>query len=831
MSPGNPMHEQPLDLAFGKPPPIYSNGGMFEEGEEVTEEMMEPLNEIVLDYALPGKEKVQTYIFRHEHKYYINLEQLQSHGRIVNDERPICIGPDENNVTTLDLYFNDYPAYRMAKQWNVMKPLLVIEDPSCFEGRILDQSTSTFHLFLQIRALTILCRPEDMTFNEQPLHISIRAQHKRFGKHETETGTSVEFHHGSHKNIKKRDPRSFYLTQKYHGNLRRSQAGSPIDGIKNPLSKIIPGIKNPLSDHDGEGDPISKLKSVFKSAISDVEFFAQKLPEYGLKLSHELLQELEKLTNWEFHTGFHIKMHKNLNHKQRVDVTEGLHNVTTLIPTITFVDTWAKIDMAVNVGVNFEIYLELDNEDDVDVSFQMEVVLTVTSLVFCAVYLWPIPGVWDCVFGLSTGLGCGVWDMGKGNVGKGPDGQSIKDSRTGFQAKGQKKGSGLFGRHGLGLGGGIGLGLWTIIESTTEFNMTTPGFHFTVLGGSKAKWGWKNGKATHDAFDGHVDWKPPKYNVHQAAAKIHVGFGPMFSIDIMKGLSIGARIEMPQVAFGITDMHDVDRDCNPGGPFKRALQLAVTIRLGLYAGVTLFKFINFELPQFKTGIPGLEGLSYVFTPWKQYFDITHKVWAQWLWDVGTPLGFLKLPTNIIAAVNPKPRNDTNGTEDDAFPGSNTRLPYWGANTFPGDYDPTAALRTVFATDPRLFQPETIVMTVTGTTPSSGVEVSTGFGNSSTYDTSSAFSISTPEPESTGSTTSSDAETDDSTPSTSLEPPSSFSPSTESRPLKPTPRNPQLHPSPQTPKPKNPHLHPNPQKPKPTPPPPPPPPHPRAPCEP
>jgi hypothetical protein len=66
---------------------------------------------------------------------YVNLETLETHGCISNHTGPICSPPDEKDLTTLHLEFNDYFAFKLAKQyWNNRTDLLfVIEDESCFE--------------------------------------------------------------------------------------------------------------------------------------------------------------------------------------------------------------------------------------------------------------------------------------------------------------------------------------------------------------------------------------------------------------------------------------------------------------------------------------------------------------------------------------------------------------------------------------------------------------------------------------------------------------------------------------------------------------------------
>jgi hypothetical protein len=264
------------------------------------------------------------------------------------------------------------------------------------------------------------------------LKAMINAQPKRFGPEETETASDVGIKFGSMRQLKNSYPEPFTLKS------RRSSVDLPITSERdNPLKDIMSEATEAFTSFASEAT--SAIKSVATSAAGE-----------ALKKLDSLEQGLG--TEW----SFNINMHHNIKDKsitaesgnetsnealetdeQRKNVMEGAQKIMPNLPSITFVDSHASMDLefqfkfrtSIAKGIGKKTNIDVDGKDGgdmdlgkrdikdwvqdasltvvaveaVDVRLQVETNFPAGTTLFCSLYLWPIPGAFACAPLASVG--------------------------------------------------------------------------------------------------------------------------------------------------------------------------------------------------------------------------------------------------------------------------------------------------------------------------------------------------------------------------------------------------------------------------------------------
>jgi hypothetical protein len=267
----------------------------------------------------------------------------------------------------------------------------------------------------------------DMSFVEQPgvLKATINAQPKRFGPQETETASDVGIKFGSIRQLKKSYPEAFTLKS------RRSSVDLPI-----------------ISEHDNPiEDILSEATEAFSSFASEATSAVKSIATSAAGEALEKIDSLEQGLGTEW--SFNINMHHNIKDEpitaesgnqtsneavetdeQRKNVMEDAQKTMPGLPSITFVDSHASMDLefqfkfrtSIAKGIGKKIDIDVDGKDGgdknlgkrdigdwvqdasltvvaveaVDVRLQVETNFPAGATLFCSLYLWPIPGAFAC---------------------------------------------------------------------------------------------------------------------------------------------------------------------------------------------------------------------------------------------------------------------------------------------------------------------------------------------------------------------------------------------------------------------------------------------------
>jgi hypothetical protein len=266
---------------------------------------------------------------------------------------------------------------------------------------------------------------DSMSFLHEPgaLSVQITARHKEFGPEEPVTGSDMTVRVGS--------------LRKLH-----SLARKPFRMGRRLKRDIIPDVGKILSKPGGDngGFPIPsqivdhiKPDSLISEAVSIATGLGSNILSQAASIGQGLAEKLEK--GLPINHTHSIRMHHNINSEthqideSRKDITGGAKQWLTVLPQITFIDSYAEIDLDVHfvfqMGIANKIkdafgeskddyesmleerggignvianaYVEVEAMEDVSVQLQVEVVLPAGAILFCSLYLFPVPDFFDCV--------------------------------------------------------------------------------------------------------------------------------------------------------------------------------------------------------------------------------------------------------------------------------------------------------------------------------------------------------------------------------------------------------------------------------------------------
>ncbi|KAF2876586.1 hypothetical protein BDV95DRAFT_231205 [Massariosphaeria phaeospora] len=293
-------------------------------------EIFWPKDEIVLDYQFRDG-KIQSYNYVHQKSIYVNLEQLQTHSLLL-DDRQLCVAQSTPNRTTLNLDFRHQDSYMMARQAWRKGLLFVVEDDSCHEEE----------------GVRSVYRADRLFFNDTALSVDIDAADRRFGPYEADTAKRVQVLTGPLRQLKKRDSeQKYYVTPRIKRGIHELVKKRSTDSTNElPGLDIIPTGILPSNIPD------------FTSAIPGLD--PTSLP--GVGDIFDTLSTFAEATGWHLNKTMNIRVEKNFDgtdgsEHSRIELTKGFREAVpdVSIPKVTLVDTYAKMDLDITVGMSWNI--------------------------------------------------------------------------------------------------------------------------------------------------------------------------------------------------------------------------------------------------------------------------------------------------------------------------------------------------------------------------------------------------------------------------------------------------------------------------------------------
>lgn len=273
-------------------------------------------------------------------------------------------------------------------------------------------------------------------------------EHLNFGPYGAEATHNVTIHTGSFRQLKKRSKSQFYLTSRLErgitGHLqKRCMQGEDNScrqiedlGSLNKHADMIPSL--PIID-DLPGatkltDVVSLPTEIAKKPIETVEDYfggdsndlLENIKKFGLDKMHDLFEEIEEATSFRFNKTMNIEFEGNFDgshsSKERMQIGEDLAKYISL-PNITLINTYAKANLDIGVGVTFNIvgaadkifggdvseglkgafedsiedlYVQAEAVEDLHIRLQAEIQGSAGAYVVCLVWFYPDPGAYSC---------------------------------------------------------------------------------------------------------------------------------------------------------------------------------------------------------------------------------------------------------------------------------------------------------------------------------------------------------------------------------------------------------------------------------------------------
>jgi hypothetical protein len=185
---------------------------------------------------------------------------------------------------------------------------------------------------------------DSMSFLHEPgaLSVQITARHKEFGPEEPVTGSDMTVRVGSLRKL-------------------RSLARKPFRMGRRLKRDVIPDVRKILSKPGGDngGFPIPsqimdyiKPDSLISEAVSIATGLGSNILSQAASIGQGLAEKLEK--GLPINHTHSIRMHHNINSEthqideSRKDITGGAKQWLTVLPQITFIDSYAEIDLDVH---------------------------------------------------------------------------------------------------------------------------------------------------------------------------------------------------------------------------------------------------------------------------------------------------------------------------------------------------------------------------------------------------------------------------------------------------------------------------------------------------